>query len=64
LIRRVLEICKRAGGSRKDVLHKVTIERLPEEVQRLGLDAFERIGEDRLTTVERRVAALFEVTVM
>ena len=50
--------------ARKDVVHKVTIERLPEEVQRLGLDAFERIGEDRLTTTERRVAALFEVTVI
>lgn len=47
-----------------EVIHKVTIERLPEEVQRLGLDAFERIGEDRMTTVERRVAALFEVTVI
>jgi transposase len=50
--------------ARTDVVHKVTIERLPEEVQRLGLDAFERIGEDRLTTTERRVAALFEVTVI
>lgn len=50
--------------ARKDVVHKVTIERLPEEVERMGLDAFERIGEDRLTTTERRVAALFEVTVI
>ena len=48
----------------QQVIHKVTIERLPEEVQRLGLDAFERIGEDRMTTSERRVAALFEVTVI
>jgi transposase len=48
----------------QEVIHKVTIERLPEEVQRLGLDAFERIGEDRMTTTERRVAALFEVTVI
>ena len=50
--------------ARKEVVHRVTIERLPEEVQRLGLDAFERIGEDKLTTTERRVAALFEVTVI
>jgi hypothetical protein len=50
--------------ARKEVVHKVTIERLPEEVQRLGLDAFERIGEDRKTTTERRVSALFEVTVV
>ena len=50
--------------ARKEVIHKVTIERLPEEVQRLGLEAFERIGEDRMTTSERRVAALFEVTVI
>lgn len=52
------------NAARKDVVHKVTIERLPEEVERLGLDAFERIGEDRMTTTERRVAALFEVTVI
>jgi transposase len=51
-------------AAREEVIHKVTIERLPEEVQRLGLDAFERIGEDRMTTTERRVAALFEVTVI
>jgi hypothetical protein len=50
--------------AREEVIHKVTIERLPEAVERLGLDAFERIGEDRMTTVERRVAALFEVTVI
>jgi transposase len=52
------------GTARKDVVHKVTIERLPGEVERLGLDAFERIGEDRMTTTERRVAALFDVTVI
>jgi hypothetical protein len=50
--------------ARKEVVHKVTIERLPEEVQRLGLDAFERIGEERMTTTERRVSALFEVTIV
>lgn len=50
--------------ARKEVVHRVTIERLPEEVQRLGLDAFERIGEERMTTIERRIAALFEVTVI
>ena len=52
------------GTARRDVVHKVTIERLPGEVERLGLDASERIGEDRMTTTERRVAALFEVTVI
>lgn len=52
------------GRKTAQVIHKVTIERLPEEVQRLGLDAFERIGEERKTTNERRVAALFEVTVV
>jgi transposase len=50
--------------ARDEVIHKVTIERVPEEVQRLGLDAFECIGEDRMTTTERRVAALFDVTVI
>lgn len=48
----------------RETVHKVTVERLPEEVQRLGLDAFERIGEERTTTVERRTSALFEVTVV
>ncbi len=43
---------------------KVSWERLPEEVQRLGLDAFERIGEERMTSLERRVSALVEVTIV
>lgn len=51
-------------AARNDRVHKVTWERLPEEVQRLGLDAFERIGEERMTTVERRVSAVFEVTIV
>jgi len=37
-------------------LPRVTLEPLPLEVQRLGLDAFERIGEDRSEVVERRTA--------
>jgi transposase len=45
-------------------LPKVTVEVTPEEVKRLGLDAFERIGEERSTMVERRVSSLVEVTVV
>lgn len=52
------------NSAREDVVHRVTVECLPEEVQRLGLEAFERIGEERKTTRERRVSALFEVTVV
>ncbi len=37
-------------------LPRVTVETLSPEVQRLGLDAFERIGEDRSEVVERRIA--------
>jgi len=50
--------------AREDRVHKVIWEQVPEEVQRLGLDAFERIGEERMTTVERRVSAVFEVTIV
>lgn len=38
-------------------LKRVSIEAIPEEVQRLGLDAFDRLGEDRSEVVERRTAA-------
>ena len=39
-------------------LPRVEIEILPEEVQREGLDAFERIGQDISETVERRPGTL------
>jgi transposase len=45
-------------------VHKLTMEIVPEEVKQLGLSAFERIGEESTTTLERRVASLVEVTVV
>jgi transposase len=42
-------------------LPRVDIEVLPPEVQRAGLDAFDRIGEDVTETVERRQASLVVV---
>jgi transposase len=42
-------------------LPRVEIEVLPEEVQREGLDAFERIGEETSEIVERRPASLVVV---
>lgn len=45
-------------------LPKVRLELLPDEVKRLGTDAFERIGEETSTTLERRVSALVELTVV
>jgi transposase len=36
---------------------RITIEMLPEEVKRQGLDAFERIGEDTREVLERRPAS-------
>ncbi len=45
-------------------LPKVRIEIVPEEVKRLGTEAFERIGEETSTTIERRASALVEVTVV
>jgi transposase len=39
-------------------LPKVEIELIPDEVQREGLDAFERIGEEVSDTVEKRPASL------
>jgi transposase len=48
----------------REHVQKLTMELLPEEVKRLGLDAFERIGEESSTTVERRVSSLVEITVV
>ncbi len=45
-------------------LQRLTIELIPDEVKHLGLDSFERIGEDVSTTTERRVASLVEVKVV
>lgn len=42
----------------------VTIEVLPEDVQREGLDAFERIGEDACEVIERRPGSLVRVRVI
>ena len=44
-------------------LPRVDVEVLPPEVQRQGLDAFERIGEDVTETVERRQASFVVVRV-
>jgi transposase len=44
-------------------LPRVEIEVLPDEVQREGLDAFERIGQDVSETVERRPGSLVVVRV-
>jgi transposase len=44
-------------------LPRVEIEVVPDEVQRAGLDAFERIGEDVSEVVERRPASLVVVQV-
>ena len=44
-----------------ETLPRVDVEILPEEVQQAGLDAFERIGEDVVETVERRPASLVVV---
>jgi transposase len=45
-------------------LPRVDIEILPEEVQRQGLDAFERIGEEVRETVERRPSSRVAVRVI
>ncbi|MBA3844630.1 MAG: IS66 family transposase [Actinobacteria bacterium] len=44
-----------------DSLPRVTIELLPDEVKREGLDAFERIGEDAREVLERRPASTVAV---
>lgn len=41
-----------------DTLPRINVEVLPPEVQRRGLDAFERIGEDVSETVEHRPASM------
>jgi len=51
-------------NTERDRLHKTSIELLPEEVERLGTDAFERIGEERSVSLERYVSTLIEVTVI
>jgi len=50
---------RRSGGRRRmpEHLPRVEIEILPPEVQREGLDAYERIGEDVRETVEYRPAS-------
>lgn len=44
-----------------DTFPRVTIEMLPDEVKRGGLDAFERIGEDAREVLERRPASTVAV---
>jgi transposase len=44
-----------------ETLPRIEVEVTPPDVQRLGLDAFERIGEDVTETVERRPAAVVVV---
>lgn len=44
-----------------DNLPRVVIEVLPQEVEKRGLDAFERIGQDVSETIERRPASLVVV---
>jgi transposase len=58
---------KRRPTGRKPLpahLPRVEIEILPEEVQRQGLDAFERIGEDVCEVVERRPGSLVVVRIV
>lgn len=51
-------------GTQREHVQKLTLELLPEEVKRLGLDAFERIGQESSTTMERRISSLVEVTIV
>jgi transposase len=46
-----------------DHLPRVNVEVLPPEVERAGLDAFERIGEETSETIERRPASLVVVRI-
>lgn len=55
---------KRTGRKTAKELPKVRLEVLPDEVQRLGTEAFERIGEETSTTIERRTSSLVELTVV
>jgi len=45
-------------------LPRIPIEIIPDEVQRKGLDAYDRIGEDVCEVVERRVSAMVVVRVI
>ena len=47
-----------------DDIPRVEIEVLPEEVQRAGLDAFERIGQDTTEVLERRPASMVVVRII
>lgn len=58
---KIPEHVRRKPTGRKPIpeeLPRVAIEILPPEVQRLGTDAFERIGEEVSETIERRPASL------
>jgi transposase len=57
---------RRATGRRAitSLLPRVEIEVLPPEVQREGLDAFERIGEEVSEVVEHRPASLVVVRIV
>jgi len=55
---------KTTGRKAAKELPEIEIEVLPDEVKRLGTDAFERIGEESSTTIERRVSSLVKVTVV
>ena len=55
---------KRTGRKAAKELPKVRLEVLPDEVKRLGTDAFECIGEESSTTIERRTSSLVELTVV
>jgi transposase len=58
---------RRAPTGRKPLpehLPRVEIQVLPPEVERQGLDAFERIGEDVCETIERRPASLLVARVV
>jgi transposase len=47
-----------------DELPRVDIEIIPDEVQRMGLDAFERIGQDMTEVLERRPGSMVVVRVI
>ena len=55
---------KRTGRKTAKELPKVLLEVVPDEVKRLGTDAFERIGQETSTTIERRTSSLVELTVV
>ena len=51
-------------STRSEHVQKLTLEMIPDEVKLLGLGAFERIGQESSTTIERRISSLVEVTVV